>query len=197
MRNGELYLDLAVLKTCLTFHVGKESMNKHNKYINQVISEAFPSDFRDWDLADANGWSVAHAAAAHNHIPDGFNMWALATKSGRTVAHVAAHFGYLPADFNQWTLTTNMGWTVAHEAVRMGLLPEKFTQWELADKDWWTVAHEAAQEGHLPANFDQWDLADRYGIRISDIGEAKEQYAQWRIRSGFSCTKDECDSHFM
>jgi hypothetical protein len=55
---------------------------------------------------------------------------------------------------------------------------------------WWTVAHSAAEHGFLPTSFSQWDLTDRYRIRISDTGEAKEQHAQWRIISGFSCTED-------
>jgi hypothetical protein len=62
-------------------------------------------------------------------------------------------------------------------------LPCTFTQWSLRDKNGRTVAHQAAQYGHLPSDFSDWGWSDNEGKTVADF--AKEQYAQWKIDSGF------------
>lgn len=133
--------------------------------LTQLLARArlgcsLPPGFDQWDLADEDGWTVAHEAAQYGHLPPGFDQWGLANKDGWTVAHVAALFDRVPPGFDQWELANKDGRTVAHVAAQYGHLPPGFDQWALADKDGWTVAHEAAQYGHLPPGFDQWELAN-------------------------------------
>ena len=68
---------------------------------------ALPERFDHWDLADKNGWTVAHVAAQFGRLPAGFDRWELADQ---TVAHVAAQFGRLPAGFDRWGLANERGW---------------------------------------------------------------------------------------
>lgn len=63
-----------------------------------------PADFDKWDLADRDGWTVAHVAAACGHLPADFDKWDITDGRGWTVAHVAAEHGHLPADFDKWDL---------------------------------------------------------------------------------------------
>ena len=65
---------------------------------------ALPPDFDGWDLADKDGWTVAHKAAIFGHLPPGFDGWDLADKNGWTVAHAAAGSGHLPPGFDRWDL---------------------------------------------------------------------------------------------
>jgi hypothetical protein len=63
-----------------------------------------PTGFDRWDLADNDGWTVAHEAVQWGHLPEGFDRWDLADNDGWTVAHAAAYMGNLPADFDRWDL---------------------------------------------------------------------------------------------
>lgn len=71
-----------------------------------------PPDFNMWDLADNDGWSVAHVAAGKNTPPPDFNQWGVVDKNGWAVAHQAAVWGNLPHDFNQWDLKDRNDQTV-------------------------------------------------------------------------------------
>jgi hypothetical protein len=118
----------------------------------------------------------------------GFDQWELANKEGYTVAHVAAWGGHLPvlgpADFDRWDLADRDGWTVAHSMVTERELPETFNQWTLANKDGWAVAHVAAQWGHLPKNFDQWGLINNAGMTVLSClflsDQSGEYISRWR-----------------
>ncbi len=79
--------------------------------------DTFPKSFDQWELADENGWTVAHIAAVTNHLPEDFSLWSLASNTGWTVAHTAAAYGYLPKDFHLthpdiWKLKSNIGTSV-------------------------------------------------------------------------------------
>ena len=52
---------------------------------NQARDGTLPPDFDQWDLADEQGWSVAHEAAAAQHLPPDFDRWELADMDGYTV----------------------------------------------------------------------------------------------------------------
>jgi hypothetical protein len=154
-----------------------------------------PADFDQWELADKDGWTVAHQAAYYGHLHGTSDLWGLADKDGWTVAHVAAHQGHLPtdlpADFAYWgSVTVLSGKTVAHMAVRKGYLPVDFNQWDLADSDGWTVAHEAADCEHLPVNipvdFAYWGLVDHNGQTVAQL--APEVYKQWQVLRALDST---------
>lgn len=81
-----------------------------------------PSFFDKWYLADKDGWTVAHEAAAYGNLPEGFQDWELADNDGITVAYVAAGNGPLPKDFKDWDLKGIGSRTVAHEALKHHLL---------------------------------------------------------------------------
>jgi hypothetical protein len=132
-----------------------------------------PDDFNDWDLANKEGWTVAHAAASEGWLPKGFNQWELADCDGWTVAHEAATHGCLPKGFKQWSLATEGGWTVAHAAAGspdtvIDDLFEDFNDWHLADENGWTVAHEMVRWSYPPPkNFNQWELKDKEGWTVA------------------------------
>lgn len=72
-----------------------------------------PSE-RDWDVADEEGWTVAHFWVQHHCMPHDFPYWQLADKDGWSVAHTAAIQGKLPADFKLWDIADKNGNSVAH-----------------------------------------------------------------------------------
>jgi hypothetical protein len=39
-------------------------------------------------LANSHGWTVAHTAAWHGHLPPDFNQWGLMDTDGRTVMYI-------------------------------------------------------------------------------------------------------------
>lgn len=55
-----------------------------------------PPDFDRWDLADKDGWTVAHITAQKHQLPLGFNRWRLVDIAGRSVAQVAEDKNKLP-----------------------------------------------------------------------------------------------------
>jgi len=84
-------------------------------------------NFVDWALCDEYGWTIAHQAAAYNHLPKNFSQWDLVEPdTGWTVAHEAAFWGYLPDNFNRWNLVDYNGDTVADVAKQAGYLPKDF-----------------------------------------------------------------------
>ena len=106
-------------------------------------------------------------------LPNDFKDWDLANDIGVTIAHQAAIFGRLPESFSNWELTDNKGWTVAHLAAMFDHIPKDFKQWSLTDVGDSTVAHLVAFRGHLPKNFhidypDVWKMKDYRGISVED-----------------------------
>jgi hypothetical protein len=79
---------------------------EHDLYVVEARAGVLPHDFNKWDMANEDGWTVAHWAALCG-FPVNFDQWDLADKNGRTVAHVAALYETLPVNFDQWGLTTN------------------------------------------------------------------------------------------
>jgi ankyrin repeat protein len=96
--------------------------------------------------------------AKQGNLPEWSNRWELADGNGWTVAHVAASFTTLPNGFDKWSLADGNGCTVAHAAVQYGHLPKEFRLWELSDIDGQTVAHIAASHGHLPEDVPDYVL---------------------------------------
>ena len=43
-------------------------------------------------------------AASYGQLPTDFDQWQIADKEGWTIAHEAAYFDHLPLDFDQWDL---------------------------------------------------------------------------------------------
>jgi len=68
--------------------------------------EYFAADFKDWGLADKDGWTVAHEVVQNRCLPEDFKDWGLCDKNGITVAHEAVANGYLPM--------SNSGLTTSH-----------------------------------------------------------------------------------
>jgi len=56
---------------------------------------------------------VAHALAGTVGLPEKFDRWELADVEGWAVAHEGALCGNLAEKFGQWELPNNYGWTVA------------------------------------------------------------------------------------
>jgi hypothetical protein len=168
---------------------------KHNKYVEYTeymrpASEGtLPVDFSRWEIADSEGWTIAHVAATCGHLPADFDQWGLADKHGRSVAHAAARYGRIPVlgsgGLMLLSIADKTGWTVAHEAVRHDHLPANFSQWELADADMHTVAHEATWNGMLPSDFDQWELADKTGCTVAHLaatyGSLPADFDRWGL----------------
>lgn len=128
-----------------------------------------PDGFRQWDLCDSNGYSVAHVAAQFLKLPKHFHQWDIALPNGWSVAHEAARSGALPFGFVQWTIAMPDGWSVAHEAAKSGHLPLGFSRWRIADQNGWTVAHEAAWARTLPLHFALWEIDDGRGWTVAHV----------------------------
>jgi hypothetical protein len=112
--------------------------NDFEKYRKQAENGTLPAYFNQWDLANKDGWSVAHSAAYCGNLPSHFTQWELMSwNNGNSVsvAHVAARWGHLPANFDWWELADNDGWTVAHTAAMGKKLPCHFDQWSLRCDD--------------------------------------------------------------
>ncbi|WP_419593911.1 hypothetical protein [Thiolapillus sp.] len=77
--------------------------------------------------------------AREGTLPHGFDQWEIARADGWSVAHMAAFRGRLPPDFDQWGIMNNEGWTVAHSAASKGHLPPDFDRWDLKDFAEWSV----------------------------------------------------------
>ena len=125
--------------------------------------------FKEWDLTDEQGRTMAHCAALHDKIPTGFDQWAMADQGGWTVAHEYAYRHVLPADFPHWDLTDSRGQSVAYIAALKGTLPAGFDRWGIRTPEGATVAHTAACMQDLPADFDQWDLEDADGRTVREV----------------------------
>jgi hypothetical protein len=61
-----------------------------NYYMGFLLrNQGLPPGFDQWDLADKDGWTLAHWAVMPGRLPPGFNQWRLADKKGLTVAELA------------------------------------------------------------------------------------------------------------
>jgi hypothetical protein len=70
-----------------------------------------------WDLADENGWTLAHQAAKYRCLPENFGQWILADENGWTVAHEAAYQGEVfSKNFKGLDWSDNNGVTVREVA---------------------------------------------------------------------------------
>lgn len=136
-------------------------------------------DFYKWDLADKDGWTLAHEAAMYGRLPKKFRnmdrILYLYDKKGMSVIKLCVFRGDLPDGFDNWSYTENekYGWSLAHVAAFWGTLPKSFDQWRIADAKGWTVAHEAAKYDNLPKDFSQWDLKDNKGVTVADVYKNK------------------------
>jgi hypothetical protein len=108
---------------------------EYDEYERLAETGAFPADFDQWGLADKNGWTLAHDAAAYGQLPVlgpvGFSMWDMSNNAGWTVAHVvvSAQEVLLPEDFDQWGLTDENGKTVL-SCISFGIqLDEYVSRW--------------------------------------------------------------------
>jgi hypothetical protein len=107
-------------------------MNKdYDMYAKYTKENVLPTGFDRWELADKDGWTVAHIAAWRGHLPDNFDQWDMADKDGATVAHSCARWGHLPAGFDQWGLANNDGLTVLCQLLLSTTRQDKYvTRWE-------------------------------------------------------------------
>jgi hypothetical protein len=110
----------------------------YKKVLQLIKSEKLPSDFKQWDLAQEIGWTVAHEAAVRGRLPEDFNQWDIIDCDGDTVAHIAAMFGGIPASFDQWDMVNSSGATVGSIAIANGrLTEEEYAGWKICSKlDW-------------------------------------------------------------
>lgn len=91
------------------------------RYHHQVCRERAGFDL--WEVADGDGWTLAHEAADAGTLPADFDRWELSARDGTTVAHVAVVHRWLPANFAGWERRNRAGWTVAGLAARNHHLP--------------------------------------------------------------------------
>lgn len=105
----------------------ERTIARFNWYRDMIKSNTLPEGFNRWDIADEDGWSLAHEYVCYRELPAGFSQWELSDLNGRTVAHVAAEYGGLLEDFNQWKLCDNFGQTVSYIAAAYGNLPAGFS----------------------------------------------------------------------
>jgi hypothetical protein len=88
----------------------------YSQLLRTLTTQNDLSDFRQWDVADRHGWTIAHAMANRSRLPSNFNslgLWGLADDTGWTVAHTAADRGGLPGNFDRWFLADHSGIKVA------------------------------------------------------------------------------------
>jgi hypothetical protein len=105
-------------------------MNKeYDKYVVQARRGSLPADFNKWDMANGDGW---------------------------TVAHEVTYWHDLPATFSQWGLADKSGWAVAHGAAKYGRLPYSFDMWGMVDKDWISVLKCLLLNKHGAKHMDRW-----------------------------------------
>jgi hypothetical protein len=113
----------------MTRQYSLKEAEQYAKYEAPAKHGSLPSDFKDWSIANAHGWTIAHEAARYGHLPvfgpDAFNQWRLATRIGWTVAHEAASQGKLPVSFDQWDIANNEGLRVSD------LASEQYIQWKI------------------------------------------------------------------
>lgn len=105
-------------------------------------------------LTNGRGTTVAHELVRKFRLPADFPGWAAKDAQGRTVALAAAEVGTLPdavlADPDVMLLTGD-GQTAAHAWVAKGRrLPADFPRWDARDARGWSVASVAVQAGALP-----------------------------------------------
>jgi|GEM_PF-1912106 len=139
-----------------------------------------PEDFdwkRYGLMRDNEGRTVYHAAAEGGCLPEWFHEWNMADEDGWTVAHFAAYHVNIPEHFD-WQRFGRMrdniyGETVYHEAASSKCLPQWFDEWDIADNNGKTVAHNAALVRNLPGDFD-WE---RYGLMRHNDGRTVYHFA--------------------
>jgi hypothetical protein len=105
-----------------------------------------PSYFGRYDAVDPRDplcLTVAHVAAEFNTLPEGFDQWDLRDANGWTVAHVIAQYQRVLfaigwEKFGVWELADNNGWTVRQEwdkqVKRMEDLKRQFLGEEVDDE---------------------------------------------------------------
>lgn len=133
----------------------------------------------------------------HGYLPKGFDQWDLANNEGWALAHeVAKYPDSLPDSFKGWDWADKQGTTVAHEMMTKGnyeqLYRIGFSQWDLRDNEKWTIAHMAAENGVVIPNFHQWGLKTTAGhsvmhilywnsFRFKKIIDVKSQFTDWDL----------------
>jgi hypothetical protein len=135
---------------------------EYDEYERLAQTGALPADFDQLELANKNGWTVAHTAALHGHLPVEFNMWDMSNNGGWTVAHAAvtAGIGLLPEDFNQWGLANNEGLTVLRHFLLNNCSEQHEAMWEKerplcrTDADWEVFKKE------LPEIYQKYAISD-------------------------------------
>ena len=68
--------------------------NEFDELFEQAREGTLPPDFDRWEIARADGWSVAHMAAFRGRLPPDFDRWELANEAGVTVLEVYAKWEY-------------------------------------------------------------------------------------------------------
>ncbi len=139
-----------------------------------------PKDFdweRHGLMRDNEGRTVYHSAAEGGCLPEWFDRWEIADEDGFTVAHFVAYHNNIPGNFD-WERYGMMrdgkyGETVYHEAASSKGLPEWFHGWDIADNNGKTVAHNAALRRALPRDFD-WE---KYGLMRDNEGRTVYHFA--------------------
>ena len=124
-------------------------------YFQMAWEGTLPPGFKDWELEDEFGVTLAVIAAFFNKLPPDFDRWEITDGLGRTVGHMAALFGSLTGGFDRWALATPGGMPVKD---MFGCWPGDPAPYDEDDCEGWTVAHVAARHGGLPPYFDLWGL---------------------------------------
>ena len=68
--------------------------NEFDELFKLARKGELPTGFDQWEIARADGWSVAHMAASRGLLPPDFDRWELANEAGVTVLEVYAKWEY-------------------------------------------------------------------------------------------------------
>ena len=116
--------------------------------------------------------TIGHFLARQKRLPEGFSQWELADNNGWTIAHEAARVGKLPVkSFQNWTLADNKGWTVAHEIIKANKkISKKFHEWYVKDNRGITV-FDLLLRASSPFAIVKWFPEEDWDLVITDDGE--------------------------
>ena len=113
------------------------------------------------------GYVTLKTMVLSNTLPSNFVNYALADKNGRSLAHIAAAIGALPNWFRDYHISDKNGWTVAHAHVGRSKVSESFQFMDLADKNGLTVRAHAEACDNIAVEVVKRNIHPRVGVRKS------------------------------
>jgi hypothetical protein len=117
---------------------------EYNKYSQQARKGILPIDFNQWDLANWNGWTVAHVVVEHGHLPADFSQWGLIDNNGLSVLrHFLQKTSVSDKFMERWCAEKPLCKTKADWVVFKVELPELYSRYTVIESlDNVNAAHE-------------------------------------------------------